>query len=120
MNYPAVTKYDPKPSYLKKNFIKDGLGVLRSPRAYSYINDQKTPGPGGYNLTKDDSYLPNRYVAGKIDRAPRDSSIKPRLAAPGPGSYDLVKPQGKFDWEDKRSKAEMYREMRRPPYLRNC
>ncbi len=118
MKYPALTKYDPKPTYLKRNFIRDGHGILRSERKFSHINDQKIPGPGDYHI-KDDAYLPNKFTHGKLDQAPRDSFIKPNLVAPGPGYYDLVKPNGKYDWESSRSKAELYREIRKPPGFRN-
>ena len=116
MEFPSVTKYDPKPTYLKHNFAKDGLGILRSRRDFSYINDQKTPGPANYDTLKD-ARLPNTLILGKIDRAPRLSpggSGGAKHSIPGPGDYDLLKPfSQRRDWDAKRKQAELFREIRR-------
>ena len=113
MEYPSVTKYDPKPTYLKKSFINDGLGVLRSVRDYSYLPKMKTPGPGVYD-TKDDTYLPNTMTYGTISRAERDTGLSSKAGIPGPGEYNLVRRSyEKHNYDLMRDKAANYRELRK-------
>jgi len=115
LKHPPVNKYDPKPTYLKTHLIKDGLGVMRGERDYSYILNLKTPGPGGYDLSKEHAHLPNKFIHGKIDPDYKNSSLTPKIHTPGPGHYEVVKPLlEKHNWDQQRLKAENFRELRRP------
>lgn len=118
LKIPPPTKYDPRLANLKTHLIKDGLGVLRAERDYSYILKKNIPGPGGYDLMNDKLTSPNRFVQGKIIPEPKHASTNPKNDLPGPGYYDLVKPIVKeHSWDMIRSKADHYRELRRPNFF---
>mmetsp|Transcript_70451 Transcript_70451/g.82084 ORF Transcript_70451/g.82084 Transcript_70451/m.82084 type:complete len:300 (+) Transcript_70451:26-925(+) len=119
LKHPPVNKYDPKPTYLKTNLIKDGLGVVRSARDASYILNKKIPGPGDYELHKDGLASPNRFIHGKIDPEHVNSSSLKINTSPGPGTYELVKSYDKYNWDQARLKASNFREMRRNNIVRN-
>ena len=103
---------------MKSHLIKDGLGVVRGEKGYSYIVDKKTPAPGGYDM-KDVLISPSRSIHCKILPGPSNSSLKPTVTSPGPGHYDLVKPIVKdHNWDLVRLKAENFRDLRRQNIFR--